>query len=604
MGNAEEFAETLNKEAIEKLHLKSKVINVSEIKDTKIFNENSLIVIIASTWGEGEPTDDCIEFNEMVKSKKFWDEFNNKENLNMAFFGLGNVIYTHFNAQIKLFHKIFVEEHGLNEICEMGLGNAKDDIEQDFENWKNKIFFKKLYEFYKNKYEKNYDFYKKYGLLNEIEGEKKENLNDIKNNNYEINYVSDKKELNNIDNKNYNQNIQNHLNSKKVRIDNIEELRQNTINGSTLKVSLNLKNTNIKYNPADSILIYPQNKEESVNKIMNHLEIKDSNQILNYKIINNSLENLNLPIPSGITIYEALKEYIDLSCHINEAILQKLIMYISDKNQKQKLSEIINDEKKLSLFLSNNYNIIDFIQEYNSLKITLPELIQILPSIIPRYYTCSSSFNKNQELLEIIITLVKLKGPSEEKRYGLTSNFFNDLFTSKLFTKKDCYVNMIVKESVFKIPKEVSIPMIMVCTGSGIAPFISFLNEFDIMKKNNEKLIFETYLIFGSMNKKNDFLFENELNNYKKSGILKDYYTAFSRDQEKKIYVQDVLEINFDKEKIDNLLIKKKGILYICGSTSMGNEVINKIKGLLGDNNFDIIKKNGQLIIETWQNKK
>ena len=52
------------------------------------------------------------------------------------------------------------------------------------------------------------------------------------------------------------------------------------------------------------------------------------------------------------------------------------------------------------------------------------------------------------------------------------------------------------------------------------------------------------------------------------------------------------------------MFIKKKGILYICGSTSMGNEVINKIKGLLGDNNFDIIKKNGQLIIETWQNKK
>ena len=94
MGTAEEFANTLQKEATEKLHLKAKVINVSEIKDVKIFNESSLIVIIASTWGEGEPTDDCVEFNKMLKSKNFWDSFTNKDNLNIAVFGLGNTVYT------------------------------------------------------------------------------------------------------------------------------------------------------------------------------------------------------------------------------------------------------------------------------------------------------------------------------------------------------------------------------------------------------------------------------------------------------------------------------------------------------------------------------
>ena len=169
MGQAKQFANLLHKECNEKLLLKANIMNVSEIKDVKIFNENSLIVIIASTWGEGEPTDDCIEFNDMVKSKKFWNEFNNKENLNIAIFGLGNTRYTYYNAQGKLFYKIFVEENKINPLCKLGLGDAKQNIEKDFIEWKNNVFYKNLYFFYKNNYERNYEFYKKNNLLNEID---------------------------------------------------------------------------------------------------------------------------------------------------------------------------------------------------------------------------------------------------------------------------------------------------------------------------------------------------------------------------------------------------------------------------------------------------
>ena len=53
MGTAEGFATTLQEESTKKLHLKANVINVEQVTDVKIFNENALIVIIASTWGEG-----------------------------------------------------------------------------------------------------------------------------------------------------------------------------------------------------------------------------------------------------------------------------------------------------------------------------------------------------------------------------------------------------------------------------------------------------------------------------------------------------------------------------------------------------------------------
>ena len=82
-----------------------------------------------------------------------------------------------------------------------------------------------------------------------------------------------------------------------------------------------------------------------------------------------------------------------------------------------------------------------------------------------------------------------------------------------------------------------------------------------------------------------------------------EYYTAFSRDQEKKVYVQDILGKEFNKEKLDELINKKGMQIYICGSLSMGNAVIKKIGDILGEDNKEKIIKNNQLMSEMWENK-
>jgi NADPH-ferrihemoprotein reductase len=596
MGTAEGFANDLYKEATEKLRLKAKILNVSEVNSVQIFNENSLIVIIASTWGEGEPTDDCVDFNKMLKSKKFWEEFTNQENLNVAIFGLGNSVYTFYNAQGKFFNKILVEEHKLNAICPLGLGNARKDIEKDFSDWKDNVFFKSLYSFYSKNYEKNIEFYKKYNLLNDLsvssEVKKKFEL-----------FSSDKKELASLENKNYNQGIQNHLNTQKFKILNIEELRPNNINGSTLKIEFDYSGNDYKYKPAENILVYPKNKEENVSIVLNQLAMDKDTNFINYKVLVDDKDSLtNLPLPEGITVKEALTEYIDLSCQITKNILSKLVIFLTDIHQKSTISCMIKDkdETELEEFLSKRYNIADFIKEFDSLQLSLQDLCEIFPPISPRYYTCASSYNKNNKTVELIITLVSWNGPNKDKRYGLTSNYFNDLFKSKSFQQKEEFVNLSFKESAFKLPSDLSTPILMMGTGSGIAPFISFLKELEFNKKDQK---YETYLIFGSMNKKNDFIYQKELEEFKKNGILTEYYTAFSRDQEKKIYVQDVFGEIFTKEKLEDLVVKRGMNIYVCGSLSMGNAVVKKLAEIIGDDNKEKMVKNNQLMTEMWENK-
>ena len=90
---------------------------------------------------------------------------------------------------------------------------------------------------------------------------------------------------------------------------------------------------------------------------------------------------------------------------------------------------------------------------------------------------------------------------------------------------------------------------------------------------------------------------------FKEKGILTEYYTVFSRDQEKKIYVQNVFEKKFNKEKLEDLVNNKGMKIYICGSVSMGNAVIKKFGEIRGEENKEKIIKNNQLMSEMWENK-
>ena len=70
--------------------------------------------------------------------------------------------------------------------------------------------------------------------------------------------------------------------------------------------------------------------------------------------------------------------------------------------------------------------------------------------------------------------------------------------------------------------------------GTGIAPFVAFIQERAATKSPGEN-----WLFFGDQHEAFDFLYEQELQEYLVTGVLTRLDTAFSRDGDKKVYVQD-----------------------------------------------------------------
>ncbi|MEC8650651.1 MAG: assimilatory sulfite reductase (NADPH) flavoprotein subunit [Verrucomicrobiota bacterium] len=125
-GNAEALAEQSVK-AAKKSGFKAKALSMADIKPAKLSTFHNLLVII-STWGEGDPPESAIEF---------YEEFTTDENLslkgvNYSVLGLGDTSYEHFCKMGKDF------DSRLEVLGATRVNDRKDcdvDYDDDYELW-------------------------------------------------------------------------------------------------------------------------------------------------------------------------------------------------------------------------------------------------------------------------------------------------------------------------------------------------------------------------------------------------------------------------------------------------------------------------------------
>jgi sulfite reductase (NADPH) flavoprotein alpha-component len=97
----------------------------------------------------------------------------------------------------------------------------------------------------------------------------------------------------------------------------------------------------------------------------------------------------------------------------------------------------------------------------------------------------------------------------------------------------------------------------MIGPGTGIAPFRAFLQERDAQDASGKN-----WLFFGNPHFTQDFLYQTELQDFQKRGVLNQLDVAFSRDQGKKVYVQDRLLENAAQVY---QWLQDGAHVYICG---------------------------------------
>ena len=130
-GTAEGFGNQLMREARMR-GFDARSVDLEEYAPEKLADEDEApVVFLMSTHGEGEPTDNARAFYRYFEDERC----DNLKSLRYAAFALGNTQYQHFCAMGKWVDATCAKL-GATRLCELGLGNDDDDLEGDFEAWR------------------------------------------------------------------------------------------------------------------------------------------------------------------------------------------------------------------------------------------------------------------------------------------------------------------------------------------------------------------------------------------------------------------------------------------------------------------------------------
>ena len=255
--------------------------------------------------------------------------------------------------------------------------------------------------------------------------------------------------------------------------------------------------------------------------------------------------------------------------------------------------------------------LVDVLQQFDSLQIDLASFIELMKPLQPRLYTIASSCILDPNSVSVCLKC-ELEDPLPgddcgEPQYqwvGVQSRY---LMQSKVESTFQCYM----EPSKFVLPPP-NVPVIMIGPGAGVAPFAAFVDEGDITIKSkgqySKKDYADWWLFFGCRYKDKDYIYKEKLErSYQdEEGVLTELKVAFSREQEKKVYVQDLVEEH--QEELWRLIDEKRGMVFVCGGVAMGGAVrdtFKKIfgfycKGKDGTAYLDDMLKNEQYIQELW----
>ncbi len=196
---------------------------------------------------------------------------------------------------------------------------------------------------------------------------------------------------------------------------------------------------------------------------------------------------------------------------------------------------------------------VDVLAEH-PVRATAATWAEVLGPLRPRLYSIASSPLEDPHRMRLTVSVIRYESDLGRMRKGVASTFLAD-------AEPDSPVPVFVQRNDrFRPPADPATPMIMVGPGTGVAPFLGFLEERRALGHSGAN-----WLFFGEQHRATDFYYREELDAMSRSGTLTRLDTAFSRDQRSKVYVQDRM-----REHGAQLWswLRDGAHLYVCGDAS------------------------------------
>lgn len=304
---------------------------------------------------------------------------------------------------------------------------------------------------------------------------------------------------------------------------------------------VNLAGSGLHYKAGDSLGVYPTNDPRDVAAVLQCLGA----------IGDEPVSPAMLKLHEPIALREALLSRLALNAPTSK-ILHTLLAKATAPAETAKLEGLLAPDAKelLTRYLEHN-EYTDILSEFPSAKLTPQEFVDHLRKLMPRLYSIASSPREYPNEIHLTVAVVRYE-INQRPRFGVCTTFMADRTPVG-----SAPVPVFVSHSHFGPPEDLSKDVIMIGPGTGIAPFRAFVQDRVAAGATGRN-----WLFFGDQQRANDFLYEEEWSEQLVRGGLTRLDTAWSRDQDAKVYVQDKM-----RESAAELWtwLQAGAYLYVCG---------------------------------------
>ena len=318
-------------------------------------------------------------------------------------------------------------------------------------------------------------------------------------------------------------------------------------------LEFDLAGSDLHYQAGDALGVWFDNDPKLVDEILSLAQIDPTTEV--------TIEGKTQ------TISTALLSHLELTQNTPAFVKG----YAALANNEQ-LNDLVADNQALQELVQRT-PIVDVLHKFPA-KLTAEQLVSLLRPLMPRLYSISSSPAEVGEEVHLTVGVVRFEHEGRA-RSGAASSFLADR------VEEDGAVRVFVEHNDnFRLPNDMTKPIIMVGSGTGVAPFRAFMQQ-----RVADEASGKNWLIFGNPHFASDFLYQTEWQQFAKEGFLHKYDFAWSRDQEKKIYVQDKI-----RENSTALWqwLQEGAYFYVCGDASkMAKDVEQAL--------LEVIAKEGNL---------
>lgn len=320
----------------------------------------------------------------------------------------------------------------------------------------------------------------------------------------------------------------------------------------TRHLEISLEGSSLQYEPGDSLGIYPENNHRLVDELIASMGW-----------------NADELVPVGKngekrSLRDALISHYEITV-LTKPLLEQAAQLAGGGALKELVAA--GREQELRAYIQER-DLLDLVQDYSLKGVPAGEFVTILRKMPARLYSIASSPKASPDEVHVTVRAVRYESHGRN-RYGVCS-----VHLAERIQPGDTLPVYIQHNSNFKLPANPETPIIMIGPGTGVAPFRAFLAEREELGTDGK-----SWLFYGDQHFATDFLYQIEWQRWLKDGVLTRMDVAFSRDTDKKVYVQHRM---LEKSKELYKWLQEGACVYVCGDEKkMAHDVHSALATIL-----------------------